>query len=99
MFNKLISRGHRAAYHPDRYDENRCSGRSTALALDYIAMALQNSGTWYKVEDHHGTTLANDHLFALVRATVHKLDLKHFEFKAGGTFRVNMFTSNPWEVQ
>ena len=56
----------------------RCTGRSTIIALKAITRALENPGYWVKLEDHHRSPLANRHLANMVADLVTKLDFKHF---------------------
>ncbi len=35
------------------FDESRCSGSSTAIALDAVAKAIRNPQQWIEVVDHH----------------------------------------------
>lgn len=56
LYNKLISNRHRAQYardHGQAFPEGRCSGRSTAIALEAVAKAIRNPQEWVPVIDHY----------------------------------------------
>jgi hypothetical protein len=62
-----------------RPDELRCSGRTTAIALEVIAWCIQNPGQKRMLVDHHQSTIANRHLAYLTRSILNKLLLDHME--------------------
>lgn len=63
-------------------DPERCTGRTTILALQFIVWALQNPHKWGYPSDHHGTAAATVALNRTIREMVEKLGLKHFNFRA-----------------
>jgi hypothetical protein len=67
--------------------EGRCEGKSTALALNYIAQAISNEGKWVSVVDHYGTKVSSRHLFNEVRRIVGLLELVGFEYRADNMLR------------
>ncbi len=71
--------------------EGRCEGKSTALALNFIAQAISNEGMWISVVDHCGTRVANRYLFNEVRRIVALLELVGFEYRADNMFRCCLF--------
>lgn len=58
----------------------RCTGRSTVLALKYIAKCIKHPGKWYVVEDHHPSRVARCLLRSIMQGMVASLELEHFEF-------------------
>lgn len=97
LYNKLISRATRL--NAGECPEIRCSGRSTALMLRYVAECIENPGKWFIVEDHHRTRCSHQQLFYNIRDFVNKMGYKYFEFKTDCAMRCNHFTENPWEIQ
>jgi len=59
---------------------NRQTGRSTALALYYIARAIENPGSEIVVRDHHDSDAAHELLRDRIREIIHKLGLQGFTF-------------------
>lgn len=56
LYNKLIPNRYRAQYARNQgqsFSEERCSGRSTAIALEAIAKAIRNPQQWVSVIDHY----------------------------------------------
>jgi hypothetical protein len=68
---------------PVSHVAERCTGRTTALALEFIAGAIRDPGEWITPCDHHQTEQADLHLFRLCRRMVLALKLDKFEFKDG----------------
>lgn len=109
-YNKLLSRTYRASQHPTAIDEQRCSGRTTALAMQAIAEALQNPCEWIDLVDHHKGYMGGDNVKNMAASIVQALDYKFFEYRcgrnsrkgnAGGItyqLRCNQFTDNPWSI-
>lgn len=64
-------------------DNSRGTGKSTARALELIATAIKNPGTYVGVLDHYGTTKSDQILFRRVQELVKKLELEHFQFHEG----------------
>ena len=84
MYNRLISNRHRVAYGRDMgmaFEEVRCSGRSTAIALEAVAKAIRNPQEWILVLDHyHGATdIVHVNLAKRAMDIADKLYLVHFE--------------------
>ena len=63
------------------YPGERCTGRTTALAFEYIAKAIRNPGKELIPQDHHPGTPANRELCYKIRLIVEKLELQGFKFK------------------
>jgi len=63
------------------YPTERRTGRTTIIALECIAHAMQNPHQWYCVRDHHNTEAAARGLVSLIQQTVQRLGLKHFLFR------------------
>lgn len=59
------------------YMGDRCTGRSTSLALGFIAEALRKPGVTVYIKDHHDSSLADRHLTDKVAEYVDRLGLKH----------------------
>ena len=64
-----------------RYPGDRCTGRSTALALEYIARAMRQPRKWHTITDHHPSFFAATCLRNIMQDMVAKLGLKGFVFK------------------
>ena len=60
--------------------QDRRTGRSTALALEYIAAAIRNPHHIILIEDHHPTHLAGVELRHKAQAMVNALGLEHIWF-------------------
>lgn len=60
--------------------QERRTGRSTALALKYIAEAIQNPRKPVQIKDHHDSALAHRRLFQVTREMVKRLDLQNMVF-------------------
>lgn len=61
-------------------DELRGSGRTQALVLSYLGLAISNPGQWIKVKDHYDTRASHAALLARMRVTVEALGLQHMVF-------------------
>jgi hypothetical protein len=59
---------------------DRQTGRSTIQALRYIALAIENPGTVYKIADHYGTVQANRLLCDQIHKMVSQMCLRDFTF-------------------
>lgn len=64
-----------------RLPGDRYTGRTTALAFELIAKALREPRKWHCVRDHHGTTMADEHLCDAVQVVVRKAGLDGFIFR------------------
>lgn len=75
---------------PDRPAENRCTGRTTSIALALIVWCIQNPGLERVVTDHHGTRMADQYLAEVIRRIIAKLELKFFRVPqlANGQIRI-----------
>jgi hypothetical protein len=62
---------------------DRGTGRSTALALEFIAQAIRSPGEWVVPCDHCGTRQGDLHMARVCRGMVLALKLDKFEFKDG----------------
>lgn len=60
------------------FDESRCTGRSTVLALHYIQMAMQSPHNWITIRDHHDTRMSHERLARQVHDYIQLLGLRHF---------------------
>lgn len=58
----------------------RMTGRSTALALHYLSVAIRNRGVPIKAVDHHPGSKAQEHLIYKMRDMAHMLGLQHLTF-------------------
>ncbi len=68
----------------------RCTGRSTAQALDYLATAMKRPGVEFFIQDHHNferycegkrpLRVVDDMLIDMCRAMVNRLGLDGFVF-------------------
>lgn len=65
------------------WPQERCTGRSTALALEYLAKAIRNPGVRFHVRDHHDSTVAHRCLATVVRDFAIMLGLEHMQFTGG----------------
>ncbi len=64
-------------------DGGRRTGRSTALALEYISDAIKLPGVNIAVSDHHGTTQADHFLLDMIQDYVDLLGLRQFTYIHG----------------
>lgn len=62
-------------------DTSRATGRTEALALEYVCRAMCNPYQTIDVHDHHGTRAASVELMHRIRRIVDKLGYKHFYFR------------------
>lgn len=60
-------------------DTERCTGRTTILALGYICDALENPHKIVNVVDHHPTEHSHVELVRIIHEMTRKLDLKGFK--------------------
>lgn len=60
------------------FNPERCTGRTTVIALRTIARAMENPRQWIKVEDHEGTLGANRHLLRVIGSALQALGLGYF---------------------
>lgn len=75
---------------------HRITGRSTAIALNIISLAIQHQSEWVLIWDHNPTQEANRMLLDDIRRLISKMELKHFEFKKyPPRIRLNLFEE--WE--
>lgn len=68
-------------------DPHRCTGRTTAIALQLLSTALRNQGGTARASDHHapGTRSSAEELATTTRVLVGLLDLQHIEVKVAPT--------------
>lgn len=59
------------------FDPKRGSGRSTALALRYISVAIEHPRAPIRIKDHHDSVQADRQLAEIVKMMIFKLELKH----------------------
>jgi hypothetical protein len=59
---------------------DRCTGRSTGMALRYVAQAMETPGVWITCADHHDNKWTRREIVRVCRKVVESLDLKFFEF-------------------
>lgn len=57
----------------------RRTGRSTAMALSYIAQAMKTPGVPVYVHDHWDSSAAHTLLLRRVEDVIERLELKHFK--------------------
>lgn len=62
-------------------DQTRRTGRSTAIALNTIADAMNKPFTWIQVKDHHDSVGADENLLALIMDIIDRIGLGHFYYK------------------
>lgn len=81
------------------FDHKRRSGRSTALALRYIADAIEQPYTPVLIEDHYDSVLADRALAEIMGLMIFKLELNHMYIweeapeKALATARARFYVS------
>lgn len=111
-YNKLLSRAQRAglwgtAEGASRLiDEARSSGRSTRIALQTLAKAIDNPGVWIECVDHPSAAsnmMGSDNVANIVMSIAQAMQLKFVEKRrlVGANYtsiRSNHMTQNPWEV-
>ena len=59
---------------------DRCSGRTTGLALEAIGQALQNPESEIQVRDHYGTEISHKNLLDMCACIVKKMGLEGFSY-------------------
>lgn len=66
-------------------DPERCTGRSTALALQHIAEAIRNPYTWINTVDHlpQQTLFLQERMADECRSMIQRLGLQYFVFRKG----------------
>ena len=85
LYNRLISNERRRNYglaFNTAYPEWRCSGKSTAIALEAVAKAIQNPQQWVEVVDHGGPSVPQIRHVNLAREAMciaGELNLMYFE--------------------
>lgn len=62
-------------------DTSRATGRTEALALEYVCLAMRNPYKTIAVHDHHGSRAASSELMLRIRSIVGTLGYKHFYFR------------------
>lgn len=73
--------------------QDRCTGKSTALALKYIADAIENPNKRIVVKDHYGTQEADRYLLRKAQEVVEMLDLKEIKFNTvNNTILFNLYS-------
>lgn len=63
------------------FDAERCTGRTTRLALTYILTALATPHQWVTIRDHYNTELAHRMCADKVRQMCEALGLNHMVFR------------------
>lgn len=63
------------------YPGDRATGRTEALALEWVARAIREPRKWHYPQDHHRTQLAHDILSHRCREIVQQLGLRGFTFR------------------
>lgn len=64
------------------FPQERCTGRSTALALEFVAKAIRNPHEWVVITDHHDSAPSNNLLASTCRDIIAALGLRHFQFRS-----------------
>jgi hypothetical protein len=72
--------------------DNRCTGKSTAIALKTIAEAIEKPFTPIVIKDHFPSRQADEHLAHMIRQIVGVLDLKMMIFKRTHIRSESVFT-------
>lgn len=77
------------------FDSSRRSGRSTALALRYIADVIEQPYTPVLIKDHYDSVLADRALAEIIRLMIFKLELNHMYIweKAPANARAEFYVS------
>lgn len=105
-YNKLITRAVRRQQ--DKTNEERGSGRTTALILEFVSQAIRNPGAWIWVRDHEAEAeYRNLRVRDECSNLAALLKLQHFEKKQQRDvdgkmhyyIRSNHFTDNPWDIE
>ena len=60
------------------FDTDRCTGRSTILALHFIQEAMQSPHTWVMITDHVDMQMNHERLAQQVHDYIRLLGLRHF---------------------
>lgn len=103
LYNRLITNRHRAAHARDigaAFDESRCSGRSTSIALDAVSKAIRNPQQWIEVVDHYERARPIHHVELAKQAMgiAGALNLMYFE-RDRNRIRSCHMTSNQLELK
>lgn len=64
--------------------DQRCTGRSTVIALDLLSTAMKNPHQWIPIKDHSTSLDADEHLMRMVCDIIRKLELQAFQFRVVG---------------
>jgi hypothetical protein len=91
-YNKLLNQPDEGSY------KDRCNGKTTAEALELIALALKNQGQWVSVRNKtssYGFEQARG-LLKVIQQKVEDLGLQYFEFRNTTLeFRSNIYDDIP----
>jgi hypothetical protein len=108
-YNKLISRRTRASHENTGTQCNELSGtgRTTAIALKALSMAIEDPCVQVELKDHsidgRGPTIwDNRRLGRLVRLMAEELDLKYIEIietECGASVVSNHMTKSAWDIE
>ena len=84
LYNRLFTKTHREQYVRSLgmpVDEQRCSGRSTAIALEAVAQAIRNPQQWVAVVDHFYNASQSAHVVLAKQAMeiAGLMNLQYFE--------------------
>lgn len=91
MKNRLLPESTLIKVGPD-VDPDRCTGRTTALALGYLATALGNHGMWVTVRDHHDHHGSHRGAYRIAHDVAQNLGLRFMEWRPQSLeFRSNIF--------
>lgn len=79
--NRLTN--HMRAYVGASYDVNRCSGRTTGIALQLVKNAMDNPEVWITAYDHHPKNhrMMAREVVRIAQRVVESLELRYFEFR------------------
>lgn len=61
--------------------DQRCTGRSTVIALDLLSTAMKNPRQWIPIKDHFPSLKADEHLMRMIQDIICKLELQAFQFR------------------
>ena len=84
LYNRLIKNVHRVRHIRETsapWDESRCSGRSTAIAVEAVAKAIRNPQQWVVVVDHfyNASQITHVNLAKHAMDIAGNLNLQYFE--------------------
>lgn len=75
--------------------KDRGTGKSTALALAYIAEAMYRPGKRFIIHDHHNVHLSNQYLGEVVSRLIEKLGLEFIEYrKSDNSICFNLYSES-----